>query len=109
MSEPIGLASGLADLAMFAFQASVALYMTVKSYNSHLNHVGDFAEKTSVLSEVLGLLTETLSAPRNNKISLRLRFVCDNAVRPAKSLNKKSRNFHSGRAAAVQVFETGPG
>lgn len=67
MSEPIGLASGLADLATFAFQASVALYTTVKSYNSHQKHVGDFAEKTSVLSEVLGLLTETLSAPRKQQ------------------------------------------
>jgi hypothetical protein len=69
MEEPISLASGLAGLAIFAFQASVTLYRTVNSYNSHPKQVRDLAQETSALSEVLGSLTKTLSASRNLDLS----------------------------------------
>ena len=61
MVEPIGLASGLVALATFAFQASVALYETVNSFQSHQQRVRDLAEESSALSGVLGSLTETIS------------------------------------------------
>ena len=35
MAEPIGLASGLLTLAGFAFQASIALYQMVQSFQFH--------------------------------------------------------------------------
>lgn len=65
MAEPISFACGLTGLVMLAFQASVALYMTVKRYDSLLKHIRNFAQETGALSEVLGSLTETLSASRN--------------------------------------------
>jgi hypothetical protein len=54
--------SGLVGLATFALQASVALYKTVNSFNSHQEHVHDFAGETSALSGVLGSLTETITS-----------------------------------------------
>lgn len=69
MTEPNSLASGLASQVTFAFQASVMLYRTVKSFNSHLKHIRDFAQETIALSKVLGSLTETLSASRNLDLS----------------------------------------
>ena len=69
MAEPISLASGLAGLAMFAFQSSVALYETVNSYHSHQQRVCDLAEETSALSGVLGSLTETISASNGLDLS----------------------------------------
>ncbi|KFY91374.1 hypothetical protein V498_05511 [Pseudogymnoascus sp. VKM F-4517 (FW-2822)] len=60
MAEPIILASRLADLATLAFQASVALYRTVKSFNSHQERVQEFAREASALSGVLGSLAETI-------------------------------------------------
>lgn len=69
MAEPIGLASGLVALATFAFQASVALYTTVNSYNSHQQRVRDLAEEASALSGVLGSLTETISASADLDLS----------------------------------------
>ncbi|KFZ16580.1 hypothetical protein V502_05017 [Pseudogymnoascus sp. VKM F-4520 (FW-2644)] len=62
MAEPISLASGLVGLAAFALQASVALYKTVNSFNSHQERVRDFARETSALSGVLGSLTETITS-----------------------------------------------
>lgn len=56
------MASGLVDLATFALQASVALYKTVDSFNSHQERVRDFARETGALSGVLGSLTETISS-----------------------------------------------
>jgi hypothetical protein len=69
MAEPIGLASGLVALTTFAFQASVALYTTVDSYNSHQQRVRDLAEEASALSGVLGSLTETISASADLDLS----------------------------------------
>lgn len=70
IAEPIDLASGLVALATFAFQARVSLYTTVNSYKSYSQHVCDLAEETSVLSRVLGLLTETISASADLDLSV---------------------------------------
>ena len=62
MAETIGLLSGLAGLATFAFQSSVALYETITSYQSHHQRVRDLAEENAALSGILGSLTDTIRA-----------------------------------------------
>ena len=69
MAELIGVASGVAGLATFAFQASIALYETVNSYSSHQQRVRDLAEETSALSGVLGSLAETIRASADLELS----------------------------------------
>lgn len=69
MAEPIGVASGLVALATVAFHASVALYETVNSYNSHQQRVRDLVEETSALSGVLGSLSETIGASADLDLS----------------------------------------
>jgi hypothetical protein len=61
MAEPISLASGLLALATFAFQSSIALYETVKSFQSHQKRVRDLIDELEALSGVLGPLTEIVS------------------------------------------------
>jgi hypothetical protein len=62
MAEPISMASGLLTLAAFAFKSSVALYGTVKSFQSHSQRVRDLMEELEALSAVLGPLTDQVSA-----------------------------------------------
>ena len=62
MAEPIGLASGILTLAIFAFQSSITLYNTVQSFQSHPKRVRDLTEELEALSGVLGPLSETVSA-----------------------------------------------
>jgi len=62
MAEPIGLASGLMALAGFAFQASITLYQTVKSFQFHPKQLRDLEQELEALSGVLSSLTETVSA-----------------------------------------------
>jgi len=61
MAEAIGLASGLVTLAAFAFQASVALVKTVRSFQVHPKTVRDLAEELEALVSILGSLSETVS------------------------------------------------
>lgn len=61
MAEPIGLASGLLTLAAFAFQSSVTLYETIKSFSSHPKRVRDLLEEIQALIEVLGPLNDTIN------------------------------------------------
>ncbi|KAJ5884870.1 hypothetical protein N7495_009380 [Penicillium taxi] len=60
MVEPIGLASGVVALTTFAFQSSIALYKTIKSYQSVPKRVRDLVEELETLKEVLGGLGETI-------------------------------------------------
>lgn len=69
MAEPVGLVSGLLTLATFAFQASVSLYETISSYNSHQQRVRDLVEEASSLSVVLGSLTQTIAASADLDLS----------------------------------------
>lgn len=69
MAEALGVTSGMVALATFAFHASVALYETVNSYQSHQQRIRDLAEETSALSGVLGSLTETVSASTDLDLS----------------------------------------
>lgn len=69
MSEPISLAAGLLGLATFAFQSSITLYDTVKSFHCHPKRVRDLIEELEALSGVLGPLTETVSATADVDLS----------------------------------------
>ena len=62
MAEAVGIASGLLALATFAFESSITLYNTVRSFQSHLKRVHELIEELEALNGVLGPLTETLSA-----------------------------------------------
>lgn len=62
MAEPVGLASGLLTLAIFAFQSSVTLYNTIKDFQSHPKRVRDLLEELEALSGVLGPLLETVES-----------------------------------------------
>lgn len=62
MAEPIGLTSGLLTLATFAFQSSVTLYETVKSFQSHQQRTRDLIDELAALGSVLSSLTDTISA-----------------------------------------------
>lgn len=70
MAEPIGLASGVLTLAVFAFQASVGLYNTIQSFQSHNKRVRDLVEEVQALSGVLGPLTETIENTSDVDLSL---------------------------------------
>ena len=62
MAEPIGIASGLLALSTFAFQSSIKLYNTVKSFQFHPKRVRDLIEELEALTNVLRSLTETVGA-----------------------------------------------
>lgn len=70
MAEPIGLASGLLTLATFSLQASIALYETVKSFQSHQQRVRDLAEELGALSAILSSLTETVNTITDIDLSI---------------------------------------
>lgn len=59
MAEPIGLVSAVLTLTTFAFQSSVTLYETVKSFQSHQQRVSDLLEELHALGLVLTSLSET--------------------------------------------------
>lgn len=69
MVEPIGLASGLLTLATFAYDCSISLYKTVKSFGSHQQRVHDLAEELSALGGVLNSLRETMNAISDANLS----------------------------------------
>ena len=61
MAEPVGIASGVLTLATFAFQSSITLYQTVRSFRHHPNVVRDLMQELEALSGVLASLTETVT------------------------------------------------
>jgi hypothetical protein len=68
MAEVIGLASGLLTLASFAFQSSITLYETVKSFNSHPKRVRDLIEELEALIAVLGPLKDMIATPAGTSL-----------------------------------------
>jgi hypothetical protein len=69
MAEPISLASGLLALATFAFQASITLYNTVKSYEIHPKRVRDLIDELETLSGVLRTLAGTVESTTDVDLS----------------------------------------
>ena len=62
MAEPVGLAAGLLTLATFAFEGSISLCETIRSFQSHQQRVRDLVDELSALGDVLSSLTETVHA-----------------------------------------------
>jgi len=60
MAETIGLASGLLALATFAFQSSITLVQTVRSFHHHPKRMRDLKEELEALVVVLDSLTRTV-------------------------------------------------
>ena len=69
MVEPIGLASGLLTLVSFAFEGSISLYETVKSFQSHQQRVRDLMDELSALGATLDSLKETINAASGTDFS----------------------------------------
>ena len=61
IAETVGIASRVLALAIFAFQSSITLYNTVRSFQSHPKVVRDLVKELEALSGVLASLTETVS------------------------------------------------
>lgn len=69
MAEAIGVASGLLALTNFAFQSSVALYETIKSFKAHANRVRDLLEELEALIGVLGPLADMVKTTTDDDLS----------------------------------------
>lgn len=69
MVEAVGIASGLLTLTTFAFEGSISLYETIRSFQSHQQRVRDLVYELSALATVLSSLTETVHAISDIKFS----------------------------------------
>jgi hypothetical protein len=69
MAEAIGIASGLVGLSTFAFQSSVTLYQTIRSFKVHNTRVRDLQQELEALSDVLGSLSEKVAATTDDELS----------------------------------------
>ncbi|RYP57927.1 hypothetical protein DL769_009197 [Monosporascus sp. CRB-8-3] len=61
MAEPIGIASGIIALATFAFNSSVSLYQTIRSFQSNKREIRELKEELEALSNVIQSLQELAS------------------------------------------------
>lgn len=102
MAEAIGAASGLLTLSEFAFKASINLYTTVQSYQSHPKQVRELLDEIQALTDVLGPLTDTVSANTDVDLSA-LEFPlrqCGNACTELKKeINKCLPKPDSGKTS----------
>ena len=69
MAEAVGLASGLLTLATVAFQSSIVLYQTLKSFQYHPKHVRDLQDELSDLTAVLRSLADTIKSTTDIDLS----------------------------------------
>lgn len=69
MAEVIGIASGLVALSAFAFESSITLHHTVKSFQTHPTRVRELLDELCDLSAVLGSLNETVNATTDVDLS----------------------------------------
>jgi hypothetical protein len=60
MAEPIGIASGVLALATFGFQASISLYQTLGSIESHNKDVANLQRELEVLIAVIQPLQQEI-------------------------------------------------
>lgn len=102
MAEAIGAASGLLTLSTVALEASIKLYTTVKGYQSHPKQVRDLLDELQALTDVLGPLTDTVSANIDVDLSA-LKFPllqCGNACTELeKEINKCLPKPDSGKTS----------
>lgn len=72
MAEPISLAASLLALATFGGKASIALYQTIDSFQSHKRNVRELKEELEALSKVLQSLEEHAQSADNKLDVLKL-------------------------------------
>jgi len=72
MADPIGTASGLLALAVFAFQASTQLYQLIASFQNNQRVVRELREELGALVGVLQSLQETADSTDTNLSTLKL-------------------------------------
>lgn len=101
MAEPIGVASGLLTLAVFAFQAGATLYQTIRSFHNHPIHVRELVQELEALNIVLQALSETIDATDVSLASLDLPLLrCGKACEEfEQELIKCSSRSNSGRTS----------
>ena len=69
MAEPIGLASGVLTLVIFAHQSCLTLYKTIQSFKTHPKRVRNLIEELEALIGVLESLSDTMKLHTDIDIS----------------------------------------
>jgi len=96
MAEPIGIASGLLALTIFAFNSSVALYQVVDSFQSNKRVVRELKEELKSLDDVLQSLREATANHQADLATLKLPlFRCGQACKDFEAVIAKC-TAHSG-------------
>ena len=72
MADPIGIASGILALAVFAFQSSMWLYQLVQSFQSHQRVVRELGGELEELNGILRSLQETAASMDVDLTTLKL-------------------------------------
>jgi hypothetical protein len=82
MAEPIGIASGLLTLVVFAFNSGKSLYQVVESFKSNQRAIRDLKQELEALDGVLESLREATTATDADFTALRLPLLrCGNACK----------------------------
>jgi hypothetical protein len=70
MAEPIGLASGLLTLVIFAHKSCLTLHTTIQGYKNHPKRVRDLIRELETLISVLESLTDTVKSNKDVNLSI---------------------------------------
>ena len=91
MAEPIGLASELLRLVVFAFQSGNTLYRVVESFQNNQRTIRDLREELEALSKVLQSLYETTANTDADLTALKLPLLqCGKACKEFEAVIIKS-------------------
>jgi hypothetical protein len=97
MAEPIGIASGILALAVFAFQSSTRLYQLVQSFQSHQRVVRELGGELEDLNGILRSLQETAASTDADLTTLRLPLLrCGKACKDFEAIIVKCTTHSSG-------------
>jgi hypothetical protein len=97
MADPIGTASGLLALAVFAFQASTQLYTLIASFQNNQRVVRELREELEALLVVLQSLQETADSTDTGLSTLKLPLLrCGKACKDFETVIFKCMAHSSG-------------
>jgi alkylation response protein AidB-like acyl-CoA dehydrogenase len=97
MADPIGTASGLLALTVFAFQASTQLYQLIASFQNNQRVVRELREELEALLVVLKSLQETADSTDTGLSTLKLPLLrCGKACKDFESVISKCMAHSSG-------------